>query len=145
MTMPVSQNKRRALYRSLTLGAFAVMLALTLAGRMFDIAVHVPMAAAVLFIGVLCFLQFSALDEVAKQAHYVAWYWGSLVALSVVAALTVTIALWPALFGGIEQLMLRWFGDADAQTSFTFGLMTAPVLLALGYGVWWGIYWLRRR
>lgn len=145
MTMPVSQTKRRALYRTLMLTAFTVMIALTLAARLFDVPVHLPMAGAVLFIGVLSFLQFNALDEVAKQAHYVAWYWGGLIALGAVAVLTMALSLSPPLFAAIEQLMLRWFGNAEARTSFMLGLMTAPVLLALGFAAWWGVYWLRRR
>lgn len=140
-----SVNKRRVVYRNLMVAALGVMLALSLAGRVFAMPMHLPMAVTLIGVGVLSFLQFNTLDEMAKQAHYIAWYWGGLVALSAVALLTVAISFAPPVFAAIESVMLAQFGNADAQTSYLLGLITAPALLVLGFAGWWSVYWLRRR
>lgn len=144
-TLPVSQNKRRSFYRNAMYAAIAALAVCAIATRLFDVSMHIPSTLIVVAVGVLCVLQFNALDEVAKQAHYVAWYWGGLIGLSAMALLAIAIAIAPRTFGLIEALMLQWADEADSQTSFLFGLMVTPSLLLLGFAGWWSVYWLRRR
>jgi hypothetical protein len=80
----------------------------------------------------------------AKQAHYVAWYWGGMGAL-VVIGLVIAASSFTSLLPSLSALLQGAFGRADAETGFLLGLAAGPVLLTLGYFVWWTVFWLRRR
>lgn len=72
--LPVSQSKRRALYRNLMFATVGIVTMLVVASRVFDINAHWIASALLPPALVVAVLQFQSLDEVAKQAHYVAWY-----------------------------------------------------------------------
>lgn len=143
--LPTSQNKRRALFNIAMYVAVGLLVALAVASRMSGVSMHVPSTIVVIGIGVLAVLQFSALDEMAKQAHYLAWYWGGLIGLSVMAAFALANAATPRTFAFIESLMLQHAGKADTETAFLLGLAATPTLMMLGFFGWWAVYWLRRR
>jgi hypothetical protein len=143
-TLSSSGAKRRALYRNLTillLGAAALM---AVASRVFDVHLHWLAAPLLLATLVVAVLQFQSLDEVAKQAHYVAWLWGSML---VMGAIGVAIAVLPILPGGlpVEDVLVRIYGNAAPTTAFLAGAATTPLLMVLGFAVWWAAFWLRRR
>lgn len=143
--LPTSQNKRRALFNIAMYVAVGLLVALAVASRMSGVSMHVPSTIVVIGIGVLAVLQFNALDEMAKQAHYLAWYWGGLIGLSVMAAFALANAATPRTFAFIESLMLQHAGKADTETAFLLGLAATPTLMMLGFFGWWAVYWLRRR
>lgn len=143
--LPTSQNKRRALFSVAMYVAVGLLLAFAVASRMFGLSMHAPSTIVLVIIGVLSVLQFNALDEVAKQAHYLAWYWGGLIGLTVMVTLTLAIAATPQTFAFIEGLMLRHAGKADTETAFLLGLAATPTLMMLAFAGWWAVYWLRRR
>ncbi|MBN8608120.1 MAG: hypothetical protein J0L81_14475 [Caulobacterales bacterium] len=143
--LPTSQNKRRALVRNLMIVIGTAMLALTVAGRTMEIAVHWPLLALLLIFSALAILQFETLDEVAKQGQYVAWYWGSLLGIVVVLAIQLLFSFTGQPFSIVQDALTRWFGDADPMTSFLSGMMLTPVLMVVGFFVCWGVFWLRRR
>ena len=142
---PASQNKRRTLYRNAMYAAIGLLALCAIASRMFGITMHVPATLVLGVVAVLSVVQFNALDEVAKQAHYVAWYWGGLIGLAGMALLTIAIGVAPGAFSLIESAMMQSFGKADAQTNFLLGLIVTPTLMMLAFAGWWGVYWLRRR
>lgn len=143
--LPVSQNKRRALVRTLMVVLGLVLIGFTLAGRVGGIAVHWPVLAVLVAFCVLAVLEFVTFDEIAKQAHYIAWYWGSLLGLIVVALLQVTFAFTGQPFAIVHDTLMRWFGDADPMTSFVGGMMVTPLVMAIGFFIVRGIDWLRSR
>lgn len=141
--LPASQNKRRIFYRNAMYAAIGVLA--FMASRMFGITMHVPATLVLGVVAVLSLLQFNALDEVAQQAHYVAWYWGGLIGLSGMALLTIAIGVTPETFSLIQNAMMQWVGKADAQTNFLLGMVVTPTLMMLAFFGWWAVYWLRRR
>ncbi|OQW56470.1 MAG: hypothetical protein A4S17_13805 [Proteobacteria bacterium HN_bin10] len=143
--LPTTQNQRRALYWNLMTAAMGLLVLAVVAGRVFSVPTGAIASVILVGIGLLALLQFNSLDEVAKQAHYVAWYWGSLLAMSVIVAVNVLFALTKEAPELAEAAMIRWLGEADAATGFLTGLMVAPVLMVLGFSGWWAAYWLRRR
>ena len=92
---------------------------------------------------VLSFRWFLSLDEVARQAHYVSWFWGGSCGFAVAVALFVGAVLAPA--GWLEQVLLPWWGGSPARAGFFTGALVATVLPVLGYVLWWMAFWLRRR
>lgn len=143
--IPSSQNKRRALYRSLMFALIGVMAALALISRVTDIEVHAATTAVVLVVALVSVLQFGALDEMERQAHYTAWYWGSALALVALGALGFGLVLDLVPFAWIEAAMAGMLDRADMEASFLMGLLTGPMLMAAGFVVWWTIHWLRMR
>src|SRR5688572_7046841 len=106
---PVSQSKRRALYRNLMLVLIGLITAVAVASRVFDVHLHALSSALLLAALVLSVLQFQSIDEVAKQAHYVAWLWGSMM---VIGAIGVAMAVGYALPGSfalpVEDILIRF-------------------------------------
>ena len=142
--LPVSQNQRRALYRSLMIGAIAVLGALAFVNRSFGVEVHTFATIMLLPIIVLAGLQFRALDEMARHAHYAAWYWGSFLALIAIGAVAIGLSAGAIPFGPIAAQAARVVGDGP-EGAFISGLIAAPVLMLAGYLVWSAIHWLRMR
>jgi hypothetical protein len=139
-----SQNKQRAIYRYAMFGLLGGLVALALASRMLGLQVHVPTTILLVASFALGIWGFTTLDEVAKQAHYVAWFWGGMVALIVVAVIIAASSVMPLLVP-LSAFLEKAFGRADAETGFLLGLAAGPVLLTLGYIFWWTAFWLRRR
>ncbi|MEZ5961915.1 MAG: hypothetical protein R3C30_16055 [Hyphomonadaceae bacterium] len=144
-TLPVSQNKRRVLYRNLMIAAIALLGVLAIASRIFDVNVHGVALVVVAICAVLSFLQFNALDEVAKQAHYIAWYWGGLVALIAISVIGVGLSTDFISYAPVQAWLETWTNNPNEETSFLLGLIASPTLLMLGFAAWWAAYWLRRR
>jgi|CXWL01.1.fsa_nt_gi hypothetical protein len=137
------QTKRRKLYRNLMLAALASLVALSLAYRVSTFPMQWPLTLVLIACAVLAVVQFNALDEVAKQAHYIAWYWGAMSALLAILIIAVAVETGPA--SQIEGLLTPWLSGATKQTIFLTGLLTAPALMLVGFGGWWLAFWLRRR
>jgi hypothetical protein len=142
---PASQNKRRALYRHLLIGAIAVLAVLAFASRTLGVEVHGVTMVMLAPILALAALQLRALDEVARQAHFAAWYWGSFVGLVAIGAIALALSGGFLQFAPFEAQISRMLGAADAQTIFIGGLISGPVLMLSGYLIWSAIYWLRTR
>lgn len=142
--LPVSQNKRRALYRNLMVGLIAILGVLAFVSRSFGVEVHQGASLILLPVVVLAALQFGALDEVAKHAHYAAWYWGCLAALVAIGALAVGLSNGVVPFEPIATQAAHWIGSG-AEGGFVAGLLAAPILMLAGYLVFSTIHWLRTR
>ncbi len=125
--------------------AVGLLVVFSITSRFFGLSMHAPSTIVVMIIAVLSVLQFNALDEVARQAHYLAWYWGGLIGLTVMVALTLAIAAIPQTFPMIEGLMVQHAGGAGAETAFLLGLAATPTFMMLAFAGWWTVYWLRRR
>lgn len=143
--LPATQNKRRALVRASMIVLGLVLLGCAIAARVWGVAVHWPMLAVLVAFCVLAMLEFVTFDEIAKQAHYIAWYWGSLLGLIVVALIQLLFAFTGEPFAFVQAMLMRWFGGADPMTSFLSGMMVAPVFMAAGFFIVRGIDWLRSR
>jgi hypothetical protein len=144
--LPASQNKRRALYRNLTFGLVGLLIVAAVAKRLLGIEVHQFAVVVTIAVFALAVLQFNELDEVAKQAHYVAWYWGSMLAVIVISALALATFAFPDMSAAwIAEHVLPFWGDGSVDTVFMAGLMTGPMVMLAGFALWWSVYWLRRR
>ena len=82
----------------------------------------------------------------AKQAHYVAWHWGSMTVAGLIgAAMAVGYALPGSFLLSVEGVLTRFFSDVDPDTAFRVGAIASPLLMVAGFTVWWVLFWLRRR
>lgn len=142
--LPMSQNKRRVLYRNLLLGLIALLGALALASRMFGVDVHI--ASTVLLVPILALapLQLSALDEAAKSAHFASWYWGCMVAIVAIGVIAIGVTQGAMPFEPIAAFAVKWIGAGPANL-FAAGLLTSLALMLAGYLVFSTIHWLRTR
>jgi len=137
-----ARSSRRTLY---TLGALAgvavAVFAMSLPAGFASWAVLAALALAF----ACSAAWFAASDEVAQRAHYEAWFRGG--ALFLIAAALfglhglITGAHWPF----VQDLLHHIGGDADPSVAFSFGLVAAFVAAVIGYGLWWGLFWLRKR
>lgn len=143
--LPVSQNKRRALFRNLLVGLIALLGVLTFASRMFEVDVQTVATVLLVPILVLAMLQLSVLDEAAKQAHFAAWYWGCTVAIVAIGAIAISVTQGAVPFEPIAAFAAKWLGSADQADIFAAGLVTSLALMIAGYLVFSIIYWLRTR
>ncbi len=143
--LPVSQNKRRALYRNLLVGLIALVGVLTLASRVFGFDVHLIVAFMLLPILVLAPLQLGAMDEAAKQAHVSAWYWGCMVAVIAIGVLAIGLTQNVIPFEAVAAVAANLIGGARDPSLFVAGLLAGPLLMVAGYLVFSTIYWLRTR
>jgi hypothetical protein len=100
--------------------------------------------AVVIFAMVTSVLWMREIDELARQAHYVAWFWGGSTGLAVLLFLMLAAPALAAYFDFtiIERVMAPFAGEGGA---FFAGIMTSIVVLTLCYGAWWIFFWLRKR
>lgn len=143
--LPATQNKRRALVRSLMFALGLALIGFALAGRVGGVAVHWPVLAMLIAFCVLAVLEFVTFDDIAKQAHYIAWYWGSLLGLVVIVLIQLTFAFTGEPFVIVREALMRWFGGVDPTSSFVAGMMVTPLLMAGGFFIVRTIDWLRSR
>lgn len=143
--IPSSQNKRRALYRNVMFALIGVMAVLALISRMTDIEAHAAATAVIIVVALVSVLQFGALDEIERQAHFTAWYWGSALALIALCAIGFGLVLDLVPFAWIEAATAGMLNQIDREGLFLMGLLTGPMLMAAGFAVWWAIHWLRMR
>lgn len=119
-------------------------------GDRFDLAQRAPTLWIALTAGVVAVslaigtVWMRGVDELAQRAHYVAWCWGGSFGLCVVMFLFLAAPAIAELvsFGALLEPATRAWGEAGP---FMAGMLTAVVALSLGYGLWWGAYWLRKR
>ena len=141
----ISQNKRRAVYRGLMIAALVAMASLTLLARLTGVSAHWAATAVALAVAVLAALEFAAFDELQKQNHYEAWYWGGMLGVGATGLLAAGLALDVVPFAAIEDFTAGLQGRADGETLFIMGLLTGPLLFAAGFVVWRFAHWLRVR
>jgi hypothetical protein len=145
--IPASQNKRRSLIRTAMMFLSVLFVVFALSARIWDAPVHAPMLAVLVVFCVLALLEFSVFDEFAKLSHYSAWYWGSLLGLIGVAAVSVLFSLESHPLGPLQDAIIHYFGpggDTKAD-AFVAGTVTTPLLMALGFFVVRGVTWYRNR
>lgn len=144
--LPASQSKRRALYRNLMIVLIGLITAVAVASRVFDVHLHALASVLMLAALVVSVLQFQSIDEVAKQAHYVAWLWGSMMVIGLIGvAMAIAYAVPGSFVLPVEGILTRFFGDAEPDTAFMAGAIATPLLMVAGFTVWWALFWLRRR
>jgi hypothetical protein len=142
--LPVSQNKRRALLRNVMIGVGLALFGCVFAARIWDAEMQAPVLALLLVFCVLAVAQFEALDEMAKQAQYVAWYWGSMLGVLAFALIQILFAFTGEPFVAAQDWLVGLVGG-DAKASFLAGMALTPLLMIAGFTIWWSVYWLRRR
>jgi len=134
---PVSRRmQRKTLY---IIATFVSMLAYAVLLTFSDtqpLLIWPALAAALLGIVFAC-LWVTSLDEVALQAHYVAWFWGGNAGLLVSMLVFVAAALSPQVF----EPMLSALGAGE---TFVAGIVVGVVPAVIGYAIWWAVLWLRR-
>lgn len=84
------------------------------------------------------------IDELARQAHYIAWFWGGSFAVCVLLALVIAAPALPGLidFAALEREFAPFAGEGGG---FMAGVTVSLLALTIGYGVWWFVFWLRKR
>lgn len=143
--IPASQNKRRALIRVGMLGLAVVYVALMGAARTWDVPVHGASVAVLIAFCVLATLEFSVFDDVAKHAHYVAWYWGSFVGLFALAAGHILLATDNQAIVAAQSWIVSRLGDGGPYEAFVAGTVVTPLLMVAGFAIVRFADWLRSR
>ena len=82
-----------------------------------------------------------SIDEAAREAHKSAWYWGGTGGMAV-AGVGVIMASLPQ---ASSLTLVGINGRTDPAAYMAAGAMGLLMLMMLGYGVAWGIWWLARR
>ena len=107
-----------------------------------DVRTHPAMAPflTVLMLGAgwATVVYYRRLDEAALEAHKFAWLWGAqtglfLVAMAALLLLTRPDVELPALVG------------EDRTAAFVDGVFASVAAVAVGYGIAWAVWWLRKR
>lgn len=139
-----SGAKRRIALRAASLGLLVALLVLTLAEMLLGVSLADLKLGVVVLIAPLSLLWVESLDEVARQGHYWAWFWGSAVGVMAMTVLAVIVhgGLWHP---SIDAFLTAWRGEASVQNGFLLGLLATPVLCLVGFVCFWAVYWLRRR
>jgi hypothetical protein len=85
-----------------------------------------------------------SIDELAQRAHYVAWFWGGSLGM---AALMLLVLAAPVLAQFVDFAALtRWLSPITGEAAgFTAGVFASLMIMVLGYGLWWLVFWLRKR
>lgn len=138
------RTKRRTALRAVINALLVLIVVLTLAEFAFDLSFTEFKLGVIVVLLPLAALWIDALDEVARQANYWAWYWGCAVGISAMAILAVVVSQ-GAWHPSLDALLTSWRGAANAQNGFLLGLLTAPILCVLGFLCFWALYWVRNR
>ncbi len=128
--------KRKTLYIAATAICILLYCALMLGAAAQPWLVWPALVIALLSVVFACFWV-ASLDEAARQAHYIAWYWGGSTGLAVSMLAFVTVMLRPEPFDDL-------FAAMHAHAVFSAGVMVGLVPAVLGYAIWWVLLWLRR-
>lgn len=78
------------------------------------------------------------LDELARQAHYSAWFWGGSIGMFAACLLLIILPLGP-------QSLSALLTGADPELAAYRGGMLTLLCGCVGYGVAWSVFWARRR
>ncbi|MFT3996174.1 MAG: hypothetical protein QM667_02115 [Asticcacaulis sp.] len=103
------------------------------------------MLQSLVVVALLLVLAFSivwwrSIDEAQKEAHKWAWYWGGSTGL-----LVALFAYIITLVGG-DAAFMDYVRLADHEGRLlSLGILTAFVPSIVGYGIAWGVWWLRHR
>ena len=83
-----------------------------------------------------------SIDEAAQEAHKWAWYWGGSCGMAVGAVVALTSMLPEA-----SDLVLPslWEGRTDPAAYISAGAILMVLLMTVGYGIAWVVWWLQRR
>lgn len=94
-------------------------------------------------------LAWMRLDETAREAHKFAWMYGGGTGLILMLLALATVIWSPGMW---DQLASRMTGFAPAVADmpgplagFVGGVMACGIAQAIGYGLAWGGWWIRRR
>jgi hypothetical protein len=81
------------------------------------------------------------IDEMAKRAHLDAFFWGGgMIGWAILGAFLTPMLIFPDLeWGVIEQI------GGTTTHSFGMGAFTALTVTTLGYGVFWLVWWAKKR
>lgn len=143
--IPASQNKRRALVRAGMAGLALAYVALMAAARMWDAPVHGASIAVLIAFCIFAILEFSVFDEVAKQAHYVAWYWGAFLGLFALAGLHILLSFDHQAIVSLQRSLVSFLGDGGPYAAFVAGTVVTPLLMMAGFVIVRFADWLRSR
>lgn len=113
-----------------------------------DFGAAVPWIVAPIVVGMMVTLLVAALlwmrtiDEAAREAHKVAWFWGGLTGLAIGGAAVMLAAL-PH---GADFQPSQWFGVRDDPAAWmALGACLLAALMVAGHLVAWAWWWLVRR
>ncbi|MBL8558634.1 MAG: hypothetical protein JNM47_07935 [Hyphomonadaceae bacterium] len=108
------------------------------------VTILIVAAVVVVFAMVVSLIWMNEIDELARQAHYEAWFWGGSTGLGFLLFLMLAAPALPGLidFQAIEDMMAPFAGEGGA---FLGGVMASILILTLCYGAWWIFFWLRKR
>ena len=83
-----------------------------------------------------------SLDEAAQEAHKWAWYWGGSGAMAL-SMIMLFIGMTP--ISKTIAIPSAFSGRTDPAAYAATGALWLLMLMIAGYGIAWGIWWLRRR
>ncbi|HRO04616.1 MAG TPA: hypothetical protein PLS69_13525 [Terricaulis sp.] len=138
------QTKRRLILRNATLALLGAMVLFSAGEALLGVSLADLKLGLLVLLLPLSLLWVETLDEVARQGHYWAWFWGCAGGIAGMTMLAIMVhgGLWHQ---GVDALLTAWRGEASAQSGFLLGLLTTPVLCVIGFACFWAVYWLRRR
>jgi hypothetical protein len=139
----VSRERRKGQFLALT-GLFLALYCASVAADVALTGVSLLWLNAVLVIATTAaaFGWARMLDEAKITAHYVAWFWGGSLGLTVSGLGVLALAATMMAPGGVEALLPLW---AEPNFAFTAGFMLGIVPAAVGYLIWWTVLWARSR
>lgn len=143
--LPASQNKRRALVRLAMIGLALALAALVTAERVSGASLQGVTVAVLIAFCVFATLEFTVFDDVAKQAHYIAWYWGSFVGLFALAAGHILLSLDSQAVVAAQDWIVGRLGGSGPYQAFIAGTVVTPLLMVVGFAIVRAIDWLRSR
>jgi len=117
-------------------------------GREPDFASAVPWILAPMIIGmmvallVVTLVWMRTIDEAAREAHQVAWFWGGLTGLAM-GGVAVILATLPQAAAFEPQAFFAVRDDPAAYMALGAGLLA--LIMAVGHLVAWAWWWLSRR
>lgn len=140
---PASRERRKLIYIGATIVSFAAFCAMIVAAPNHPVLPWMSLIPAAIGLVFAC-LWVASVDEAARQAHYIAWYWGGSAGLCVSILCLVATTLQPAFLEPLVRIA-SYSPETGVWISFTSGLLIGLVPASLGYVIWWAMVWLRRR
>jgi hypothetical protein len=130
-----------------TLIAMLPALAFVVAPTIPDMLLRTVVAAAVLlWMMTFAFYAWVRLDELSREAHKFAWYWGGSPALLVILLIAVGAVASPIIGEPIAAFVASQAKSATTpEAGFFVGVLSAAVIQVAGYGLVWIGWWLSKR
>jgi hypothetical protein len=97
-------------------------------------------AVMIVVAGLYSIRWWQSVDEAVRHAHAWAWYWGGSAGLAVS---TVFFIVFTVTDGVVARALMQALGYTGGAVEFGMMLTAGPMLL--GYGIAWGLWWLRHR